>query len=82
MLQYACREVLKKQVVLLACILGVDVVPALEQARLDLDWLVGQEPPQDFLDAVMHLHDPLEAYWEMLSTLFEDGVKGTLSRIH
>ncbi|CAL8461589.1 g1120 [Coccomyxa elongata] len=72
----AHRELFKKQIVLLACILGVDVVPALEQARLDLDWLVGQEPPRDFLDAVMLLDDPLDAYWEMLSTLFEDVVKG------
>ena len=65
----------------MACILGMDVMPALEQAGLDLNWLNGVEPPKEVLDIVMACDDPLDGFWENLSSLFEDNVKGMLSFI-
>lgn len=77
-LQYAYRDAHKKQFIGLASKLGVDVLPALEQARLDLNWLDEMEPPEDFMDVLMACGDPLVVYWESLSALFEAGVKGML----
>lgn len=77
----ACREVHKKEFLLVACIFGVDVVPALEQAGVDLNWLEGSELPKDFLDCVQGCDDPQDTFWEFLSDLFEEGVKGMLSPI-
>lgn len=68
----------KKKIVLMACVLGVDVVQTLERAGLGMDWLTDVGSPGEMLDDLISYENPLETYWENMSTLFEDGVKGAL----
>ncbi|KAK9909428.1 hypothetical protein WJX75_002152 [Coccomyxa subellipsoidea] len=70
------REVDKKKIVLMACVLGVDVVQTLERAGLGMDWLTDVGSAGEMLDDLINFENPLETYWENMSTLFEDGVKG------
>ena len=68
----------KKKIVLMACVLGVDVVQTLERAGLGMDWLTDVGSAGEMLDDLINFENPLETYWENMSTLFEDGVKGAL----
>ena len=74
-----CREVHKKKLVLIACVLGVDVVQTLERAGLTMEWLTDVTPPGEMIDDLIPFDNPLEIYWENIATLFEDGVKGAFS---
>ncbi len=72
------REVLKKKIVMIAIGLHVDVTPVLEQQGLSLKWLEDVPDPSAILNDIQAYDHPLEEFWDNLSTLFEDGVKGEL----